>query len=220
MASVVLSERIGALCANLRGWHGARVNQDNVLWKPPGSKPLGFHQDESYQSWIVPSEFVTCWIALDDTTADGGTIEYVRGSHRWALAPPIDVFHAPTDPRAEMRRAAAEESSLVGEDACVDRIEVPAGGAVFHHGRTWHGSGTNRSAHHRRALVVHCMPGNARFHPTNVGYIYNRYKRYDSDEMDESFFPILWRRNGNPSAFVKDYVECVKSKENMFVERE
>ena len=76
IASIVLREDIGAACAQMRDWPGARLNQDNVIWKPPGTKALGFHQDDSYQNWIVPSEMVTCWITLDDTTVDGGTIEY------------------------------------------------------------------------------------------------------------------------------------------------
>ena len=67
IASIVLREDIGAACAQLRKWPGARLNQDNVIWKPPGTKALGFHQDDSYQDWIVPSEMMTCWITLDDT---------------------------------------------------------------------------------------------------------------------------------------------------------
>ena len=82
IASIVLREDIGAACAELRQWPGARINQDNVIWKPPGTKALGFHQDDSYQDWIVPSEMMTCWITLDDTKADQGTIEYVRARLR------------------------------------------------------------------------------------------------------------------------------------------
>jgi len=33
------------------------------------------NQDDSYCGWVVPSGFVTCWMALDDTSAAGGTIE-------------------------------------------------------------------------------------------------------------------------------------------------
>jgi len=49
--SIVLREDIGRACAQLRGWPGARINQDNVIWKPPGSRALGFHQDDSFQCW-------------------------------------------------------------------------------------------------------------------------------------------------------------------------
>src|SRR5262249_12474136 len=51
-ASLVLSAEVGRLCAQLAGWPGARLPQDNVIWKPPGARPLGFPQDASYNGWI------------------------------------------------------------------------------------------------------------------------------------------------------------------------
>ena len=35
-----------------------------------------------------------------------------------------------------------------------------------------------------------------RFHPTNVDLIYSRYRRHGDLSMDESFFPVLWDRDG------------------------
>lgn len=205
VARAVLHPRIGLWCARLSGWPGARLNQDNVLWKPPGARPLAFHQDDSYQQWVVPPELCTCWIALDATHEAGGTIEYVAGSHRWDLGQPASRFHAPDDYEREMREAAAR-AGVVPE---VVRVEVPAGGGVFHHGRMFHGSGTNRTDAPRRALVSHCMSSEARYHPTNVGQIYGRYKRADSTEMDESFFPVLWTEDGYRSAFLDGYLGAV-----------
>lgn len=198
VARTVLDARIGRWCARLRGWPGARINQDNVLWKPPRARPVGFHQDDGYQSWVVPPEMATCWIALDDTHPEGGTLEYARGSHRWGLSPPEVEFHAPDDPLREMRAAAAR----AGAEPEIVPVVVPAGGGAFHHGRTYHGSGANRSERHRRAVVAHCMSSEARFHPTNVGYVYGRYKRAGSDAMDESFFPVLWREDGYRTPFL------------------
>ena len=50
------------------------------------------------------------------------------------------------------------------------------------------------------------MSAEARFHPTEVSYIYNPYKRAGDETMEESFFPILWRRDGYRSRFLEDYV--------------
>ncbi|MDE0148714.1 MAG: phytanoyl-CoA dioxygenase family protein [Rhodospirillaceae bacterium] len=205
VARTVLHPRVGLWCARLSGWPGARINQDNVLWKPPGARPLAFHQDDSYQQWVVPPELCSCWIALDATSAAGGTIEYVVGSHRWGLAPPAVRFHAPDDYEREMHEAAAQ-AGVVPEAV---RVEVPAGGGVFHHGRTFHGSGTNRTGTPRRALVSHCMSSEARYHPTNVGSVYGRYKRAGTTEMDESFFPVLWTEDGYRSAFLDGYLGAV-----------
>ncbi len=143
VASIVLRADVGKACAQLRRWPGARMCQDNVIWKPPGTKPLGFHQDDSYQLWLEPPEMVTCWIALDDTRADQGTIEHLAGSHRWPVAPPIKQFHAPDDPLEDARRAAAA-AGIADIDKVIVPIVVKAGTAVFHHGRTWHGSRDNR----------------------------------------------------------------------------
>lgn len=193
IAAIVLRADIGRTCTELRGWPGARINQDNVIWKPPGARPLGFHQDDSYQDWISPNEMMTCWITLDDTRADQGTIEYVRGSHLWPLSPPITQFHGPEDPLADLRQAAAQAGVAAPE---ILPMEIPAGSGVFHHGRTWHGSRDNRGAGPRRAVVAHCMPSAARFHDTKRHPIYSRYQRHGSSEMDESFYPILWRQDG------------------------
>jgi ectoine hydroxylase-related dioxygenase (phytanoyl-CoA dioxygenase family) len=100
-------------------------------------------------------------------------------------------------------REAAARAGVVAE---VVRVEVPAGGGVFHHGRIFHGSGTNRADAPRRALVSHCMSSEARYHPTHVGNIYGRYKRAGSTEMDEAFFPVLWTEKGYRSAFLDGYL--------------
>ena len=193
IASIVLRADIGRACAELRGWPGARLNQDNIIWKPPGARSLGFHQDDSYQDWVVPNEMMTFWISLDDTLAHQGTIEYVRGSHLWPLSPPINQFHAPDDPVADMREAALQMGVTTPE---IGPIEISAGSAVIHHGRTWHGSRNNRGNQPRRSVVAHCMSSEARFHAMSTSPIYSRYKLHGTDEMDESFFPILWREDG------------------------
>jgi len=202
IASVVLRADVGQACARLGGWPGARLSQDNVLWKPPGGKALGFHQDSSYEQWAIPSEWVSCWIALEDTTAAQGTVEYVRGSHLWPHWGMIDEFHGPQDPYLDLRQAAASQ----GVEPELVPVEVPAGGGAFHAGWTWHGSDLNRSDKPRRSLVAHCMSSEARFHPDTTGYLYSRYKRFGDDVMDESFFPITWREDGYRSDFIASYL--------------
>lgn len=204
LARSLLRADIGEACARLMRWPGTRMNQDNVLWKPSGGgKPLGFHQDASYQTWIDPPEMVTCWMTLDDTTAEGGTVSYARGSHLWDLAPPIKQFHAPEDYTAELREAAA----AAGRTLELVPIVVKAGGCAFHHGKTWHGSGPNTTQNERRAVVAHCISAEARFDPRAVGYIYNRYRRWGTREMDEAHFPILWRQDGYRSPFIEAFLE-------------
>lgn len=141
IANIVLRADLGEAIAKLGGWPGTRIMVDNILWKPAGTRSLGHHQDSAYLSWYTPSDLLSCWIALDDTSADGGTIEFVKGSHKWAHAMPEGEFHGPEDYRKYMKIAAAKE----GVEPEIVYVEVPKGSGSFHSGWTWHGSGPNRA---------------------------------------------------------------------------
>jgi phytanoyl-CoA hydroxylase len=196
IARIVLRKDIGQAIATLADWQGARILQDNAISKPPGARPLGYHQDSAYHPWLAPQAMVSCWIALDDTTAAGGTMELVRGSHKWNLGAPDGEFHGPSDYQAAMRRAAVKESKTPE----IVPIIVPAGGGSFHHGRTWHGSGFNASSRPRRSLVVHAIPASAKFVREKIaignGPVYGRYMKLWDDSLDENYFPILWTVTG------------------------
>ena len=206
IARIVLHESLGRTIAQLAGWPGVRIMIDNVIWKPPATKSLGFHQDSAYLSWFTPSDLLTCWIALDDTRFDGGTIEFVRGSHRWFHGHPEGEFHAPEDYRKPMRAAAARESI----DPEIVYVEVNAGGGSFHHGWTWHGSGANLGPNPRRSLVLHAMRSEVDYDPDNfdqgIGPIYSRYKRLGDNRLDENYFPVLWREDGYRTPQIEDYL--------------
>ena len=47
------------------------------------------------------------------------------------------------------------------------------------------------------------MFSESRYHPTNVSPIYSRYKLQGSLELDEIFFPILWRKDGYRTVFLR-----------------
>jgi ectoine hydroxylase-related dioxygenase (phytanoyl-CoA dioxygenase family) len=202
IAAQTLAEQTGRLAAELMGWGGVRLVQDNVIWKPPGAKPLGMHQDGSYLDYLVPPEMITCWIALDDTAAAAGTITYASGSHRWPRSlENRGEFHAPADWLAPVRRACPP-----GEEPELVPVAVRAGGATFHHFNTFHGSGPNTATTHRRSVISHLVPAETRFHPEHVDPVYSRYRRVGDTAMDESFFPIVWTRDGYRSALASALV--------------
>lgn len=205
VASVVLSAEIGRLVATLSGWKGARIGQDCLWMKTFGSKEVALHQDATYISYLTPPEMTTCWIALDDTSADAGTLEYVKGSHKWPLQQEAGEFHAPTSSyRLSMERAAAQ----AGVEPEIVYVEIPAGGCVIHHGNVWHGSSKNtRPDRVRRSLSIHTLSSETQFASTGVGYIYGRYQRVGDTTMDESFFPILWTEDGYRTRFLQDYCQ-------------
>ena len=142
------------------------------------------------------------WMALTDTTADAGTVLYVRGSHKWGEAPKPETFLV-EDHLAPMLHAARDAG--VG-DPDVVAIEVPAGGLAVHSEWVWHGSGHNTADVSRQAVVAHCTPSTTRFHPTNMTHLYARYRHQADTSMDESFFPILWTEDGYRKLWLDDYV--------------
>jgi len=192
LAAVTLSRQVGEFTARLAGLPGVRLAQDNAIWKPPSGKALLCHQDAAYLGHLDPPNMTTCWMALDDTAADTGTIYYVRGSHRWPHAALGGSFHAPDDWLGHVRDSAGR----VGIDSELELvpIEVPAGGAAFHHGWTFHGSPPNERADaQRRSIISHLISTDTRWNPAHNHPIYSRYRRPGEVEMDEAFFPVLWR---------------------------
>jgi ectoine hydroxylase-related dioxygenase (phytanoyl-CoA dioxygenase family) len=196
LARTTLARRNAAFATALAGAAGMRLAQDNAIWKPPSGTALLAHQDAAYTGWLTPKNMTTCWIALDDTAADGGTIYYVRGSHRWPKAPPGGQFHAPDDWLGYLREVVPE-----GTEIETVPIEVPAGGAAFHDGWTWHGSPPNeRADRERRSIISHLITSDTRWSDDGDPHpLYSRYRRPGERELDDAFFPLVWLDDGPDS---------------------
>ncbi|MBW4661488.1 MAG: phytanoyl-CoA dioxygenase family protein [Drouetiella hepatica Uher 2000/2452] len=209
-ASVVLSAKIGEIAADLGRWSGARLLSDSLWRKPYGATETTHHQDSMYSFYHTPQEIVVCWIALSNAVQGASPIEYVRGSHRWALSSTVPEFHAPSRSyRWEMEQAAQRAGV---ESPEVVQLALKPGSCAFHHGHMWHGSGRNLLPDVvRRSLVLVHVPAEARFKPAGAyvpgGYIAGRYKRFGDDAMDESFFPIVYRQDGYRTPFIEGYCE-------------
>jgi phytanoyl-CoA hydroxylase len=205
VARLALSADVGRAAARLAGWSGARLGQDTIWWKPPNTKPIAHHQDTSFTDFLDPPAMVTCWVTLDDTHRDAGTLEYAPGSHLWPLTPIPDEFHGQKDYRAHMR-AAAQAARIEAPEPVM--IEVPAGSCVFHAGEVWHGSGPNTTGDRmRRSIGIHLLSEGVRFSDRPGGYIYRRYQRTGDPSLDESFFPVLWSRSGVRTAWIEGYCD-------------
>ncbi|HIN16304.1 MAG TPA: hypothetical protein EYM68_00130 [Gammaproteobacteria bacterium] len=95
-------------------------------------------------------------MALDDTQAQGGTLELVRGSHRWAHSQPDSTFHGPQRSREVMEQAATIEG--IAPD--IVSIEIPCGRASL---SSWLGLGMAQAttAPLRREERSSCMESQA-----------------------------------------------------------
>lgn len=205
VARLALSADIGRAAALLSGWTGARLGQDTIWWKAPKTKAIAHHQDSSFMDFLDPPATCTCWVTLDDTHRDAGTLEYAPGSHLWPLTPLPEAFHGQEDHRAQMR-AAAEAAGVAAPEPVF--VEVPAGSCVFHAGEIWHGSGPNTTGDRmRHSIGVHLLREDARFSDRPGGYIYRRYQRTGDPVLDESFFPVLWSEAGRRTGWIEEYCE-------------
>jgi hypothetical protein len=209
-ASVILSERIGHICAMLGGWNGARLLGDGLWVKPYGASETPMHRD-LVASYYTPEEMVGTWIALSDAIPGASTIEFVKGSHQWLRSQKAPKFRVGN-------QALEEAAKLAGvEHPEVSQIQLKPGSCTFHHGDIWHGSGRNvMPGKTRRSLTLDHISAEARF-KSRDGYVpdgYNagRYRRYGDDSMDESFFPIVWRQDGYRSPFLADYCDDALAK--------
>ena len=162
LARITLQERNARFAASSPASPGMRLLQDNMIWKPPSGKALLAHQDAAYVPFLEPPNMTTCWMALDETAADTGTIYYARGSHAWGRCRRADTFHAPEDWLGlDARGAAARRRGRHGADrGAAGRRRLPPR-------PHFHGSPPNeRPDAERRAIISHMVTTDTTWHPT------------------------------------------------------
>ena len=199
-AKISLSKQIGKIAAKLMHWEGTRLNQDSLIWVIPKTGGVTFHQDNPYQDWNTPGKIMTCWIPLRKTTANGGTLEYIVGSHKWEKGGTFKNFFSRNYDLEIKKRFKKRKIEI-------NKILLNKGDVVFHHGNMWHGSGINRSKVDRVSISIHLMDCKSKFHKKKFNPIFSRYKKFNSLEMDESFFPIIWHSKNKISKFIKSYLK-------------
>jgi phytanoyl-CoA hydroxylase len=206
VASLTLSAEIARLSAMLAGWSGARLATDSCWIKPPGAPEVLFHRNNTAVACFNPATVITGWIALTPTAAN--PLEIVPGSHRWPHTDRYQFLHAPTIDYRQPLWDAAIAAQVTQPD--ILPVELPSGGCIFLHGDLWHGSGRNPTTDQtRRSFAVSTLPVDVTFqaHPTGHGYIFSRYQTLASDEVDESFFPILWTADDYQTPMVAKYCQ-------------
>jgi ectoine hydroxylase-related dioxygenase (phytanoyl-CoA dioxygenase family) len=124
----------------LEGW-------GHMIYKPARiGEALPWHQDEAYWDPTMVYRALGCWVPLDDATPQNGAMKFVPGSHRGGIRQHRHLNDDPTIPGLYADTSAQDEADAV-------LAPLAAGGAIFHHSRTLHGSGPNRSEHERRAYA-------------------------------------------------------------------
>ncbi|MGA0608361.1 phytanoyl-CoA dioxygenase family protein [Phenylobacterium sp. VNQ135] len=183
---------IGAAAGRLLSSHRARLYNDHLLVKEPGTDaPTPWHQDLPYFR-CDGRQLASFWIGLDPVTRDSGAMSFVRGSHRWGkMFQPVsfasgdaldaDEFDGPL-PQIEGR-----------EDLDFVCYEMEPGDATFHHVLTLHGAQGNATLdRRRRGLSVRLAGDDAvwlrrRFSPSGI-----EAGLPDGAPLTGDLFPLLW----------------------------
>ena len=102
-----------------------------------------WHQDEAY--WDVTKDYnaLGTWCALDDVDTDNGCLWFVPGSHRGEVLPHMHGGNNPAVHVLKFRDAVDTSAGIP--------VPLKAGGMTFHHARTHHYAGINRTPRVRRA---------------------------------------------------------------------
>ena len=134
------------LGGSVRMWH------DQLFCKPAEhGGVVAWHQDYSYWTRTTPMAHLTCWIGLDGSNADNGSVHYVPGSHRWDLLP---ITGLAGDMNAIREVLDDDQWEQFQNPVATD---MKAGEAVFHHPLMVHGSFENRTTRPRRATVINVV---------------------------------------------------------------
>jgi ectoine hydroxylase-related dioxygenase (phytanoyl-CoA dioxygenase family) len=137
--SLALDPKLLALLEDLYG-EEACLFKDKLIFKPPGLKGYGLHQD-----WIAwpgfPRSFLTVLVPFDRADAENGCTEVFAGYHRQGCLSPEDGDYHELPP------------ALVDEAEAIP-LELDSGDIAIFTGFTPHRSAPNRSARWRRQLYL------------------------------------------------------------------
>lgn len=190
LRALVFDPRITSRCAAALGVDRLRFWHDQVFHKPaghPGVVP--WHQDFSYWQRTTPPRHVTLNLMLDDADEESGCLQFVPGSQRGPLLPPLP-FDSPLEAIAEhlddAQRAAFRPLA----------VPVPAGHATVHHSHTLHGSGPNHSARPRRALVFNYFADGTRVADDSEPLLRGVPIQPVGAVLSGPHFPLVW--DGGP----------------------
>lgn len=209
IARILRKPLIGAVAARLAKADEIRVFQSTLIYKPPiagePSNVVPWHFDRHYWSTCTSESMLTAFIPFHDCDEEMGTITMVDGSHRWEeiLADDTTTRHFAERDRADLEVMLAENAAYNNVEVVKVPMIIPKGHMSFHHCRTYHGSGPNRSDRPRRAVSFHLQDGANEYRrfelstgdvvAYNHDVLVRRTEDGRPDYSDPEYCPVLWR---------------------------
>jgi hypothetical protein len=199
---------IAAVAARLAATPEVRLWNSTLIYKPPVpgevSNIVPWHFDRHYWQTCTSDNMLTAFIPFHDCDEQMGTITMVDGSHVWKEINANDssTRHFADRDRSELDMLLEENARHNNSDVRKIPMIIPKGHMSFHHCRTYHGSGPNRSDRPRRAISLHLQDADNRWRPFRVStaeqVVYNndvlvrKTAGGHPDYTDPEFCPVLW----------------------------
>jgi len=189
---ISVDSRIGEIAAKLLRTRSVSLMEDQMIVKSPGGKPIAFHQDAPYLTFLRSWDVINCWIALVDVTIDMSPLLYIKGSHRWPVsAKPTHFSDGGEDDMMEVVEAARPPDAALE----IVPVTVRAGGGAFYGALMMHGSKPNYSNRTRYAYTLHFAAEEARANtahwPANY-YPFVTEGVEDGGRIVSKFMPVVY----------------------------
>jgi hypothetical protein len=208
IARILRKPLIGAVAARLARADEIRLFQSTLIYKPPAAEEpsniVPWHFDKHYWATSTSERMLTAFIPFHDCDSRMGTITMIDGSHLWKEIGRQDSMtkHFADRDRTDLEQVLAENAAFNNAEVRKIAMEIPKGHLSFHHCRTYHGSGPNRSGRPRRAVSLHLQDGANQYRPFELSdgsaVAYNHdvlvRRRPDGrpDYADPEYCPVLW----------------------------
>ena len=150
LTAVATDPRWAPIVLPLLGTGDARLYWEQAVAKPPQARTeLPWHQDNGYTP-LVPEEYVTCWLALDDADERNGCLWVIPGSHH-------DGTHRHVNDGASPFRVGYGGPATDGVP-----VPVAKGSVLVFSSLLMHRSGPNTTDRFRRAWIIQFCSREAR----------------------------------------------------------
>lgn len=165
----------------VRLWH------DQALYKERDGRKTDAHLD--YPFWPVDRpDLVSVWIPFDDVRAGGGRMSYVKGSHTAGINRFVDIGQLRGGEPVDMLKD-PDVASLP-----LIAVDVPKGGAVFHHACTIHAADANVTDRTRRVFTMAYMDDGCRRTSEEPYFALDRDGLKEGDVVRGPGHPVAWPR--------------------------
>jgi hypothetical protein len=209
IACILRKPLLGAVAARLAEASEIRVFQSTLIYKPPvegePTNIVPWHFDKHYWQSSTSEKMLTAFIPFHDCDPEMGTITMVDGSHLWKEIGGDDntTKHFAERDKSELEQLLSENAAYNNAEVTKIPVTIPKGHVNFHHCKTYHGSGANRTANPRRAISFHLQDGEneyrrfVRSDGSVVEYNHDSLVRRTPDGRpdyaDPEYCPVLWR---------------------------